>query len=233
MILYGTQVNGTNHEMGTSGFLYRSNKLMYDRATMSLWSTLWGKPVIGPLVNSGADKGIELEQLSVVTTTWGEWRKRHPDTKVLSLDTGHNRNYSEGEAYRNYFSTHELMFPVPKADNRLENKDEILALQMMGAPPVAVSVAYLARHPVAKFQVGASEVVVLTDRSGANRVYETQGIKFEQLDGNHVVDEQGDSWSVTEAELIHPDGRRLARQPAHRAFWFGWRAAYPQTRLIK
>jgi hypothetical protein len=202
---------------------------MYDRATMSLWSTLWGKPVIGPLVG----KGIELEQLSVVTTTWGEWRKRHPKTKVLSLDTGHNRNYSEGEAYRHYFSTHELMFPVPQSDERLKNKDEILALQMMGGPPVAVSIEYLTQHPVAKIQVGAGEVVVLTDSSGANRVYESAAINFAQLEKDRVVDEQGHSWQITEAELVHPDGRRLARQPAHRAFWFGWRAAYPQTRLIQ
>ena len=68
MILYETEVNGTNHEMGTSGFLYRSNKLMYDAATQSLWSTLLGKPVIGPLV----DQGIEFKWRSVVTTTWGE-----------------------------------------------------------------------------------------------------------------------------------------------------------------
>ena len=128
---------------------------MYDRATMSLWSTLWGKPVIGPLVDSGIEEGIELEQLSVVTTTWGEWRNRHPDTTVLSLDTGYNRNYSEGEAYRSYFSTDELMFPVPQLDNRLENKDEILALRMMGGPPLAISTEYLARHPVATFRVGA------------------------------------------------------------------------------
>jgi hypothetical protein len=40
VILYETKVDGTNHEIGTSGFLYRSNKLMYDRATQSLWSTI-------------------------------------------------------------------------------------------------------------------------------------------------------------------------------------------------
>ncbi|MDX1410310.1 MAG: DUF3179 domain-containing (seleno)protein, partial [Saprospiraceae bacterium] len=32
VIVYDVRVNGVVHEMGTSGFLYRSNKLMYDRA---------------------------------------------------------------------------------------------------------------------------------------------------------------------------------------------------------
>ena len=66
MILYRSTIDGEHHELGTSGFLYRSNKLMYDHATRSLWSTLSGGPVVGPL----AQRDIELEPLYVVTTTW-------------------------------------------------------------------------------------------------------------------------------------------------------------------
>ena len=106
VIPYKTEFKGTNHALGTSGFLYRSNKLMYDQATQSLWNTLTGKPVVGPLIN----KGIELEHLSVVTTTWGEWKRRHPDTSVLSLKTGHRRDYGEGVAYQEYFATDNMMF---------------------------------------------------------------------------------------------------------------------------
>ena len=124
MILYETVHDGVAYELGTSGFLYRSNKLMYDRATQSLWNTIWGRPVIGPL----ADRAIELKRRSVVTTTWGEWKRRHPETTVLSLETGHRRDYSEGAAYREYFATDELMFNVPQLDRRLRNKDEVLAL---------------------------------------------------------------------------------------------------------
>ncbi len=112
VILYKTELNGVKYNLGTSGFLYRSNKLMYDEKTQSLWNTIWGTPVVGPLVG----KGIQLEYLSVVTTTWGEWKKRHPETTVLSLNTGHNRNYNEGNAYKDFFSTDELMFNVPNAD---------------------------------------------------------------------------------------------------------------------
>ena len=68
VILYETSVGGTDYDLGTSGFLYRSNKLMYDRATQSLWSIMAGKPVIGPL----ADHGIELPIRSIVTTSWSE-----------------------------------------------------------------------------------------------------------------------------------------------------------------
>lgn len=82
---------------------------MYDKTTQSLWSTERGKPVLGPLV----DKGIQLPYESVVTTTWGEWRKRNPKITVLSLDTGHQRDYGESVAYQQYFATDQLMFNTP------------------------------------------------------------------------------------------------------------------------
>jgi hypothetical protein len=231
VIPYVTVQRGVAHRLGTSGFLYRSNKLMYDQATQSLWNTLWGTPVIGPL----ADQDITLERLSIVTTTWGEWRRRHPDTLVLSLDTGHQRDYSEGAAYRDYFATDELMFGVPQRDRRLKNKDEVLALLFRDYPdePLAISAAYLARHPLYYDRVGRRDFVVLTDGSGANRVYEAQGVVFTDWDRDRSLkDNKGISWTLSEDRLWTADGRVLSRLPAHRAFWFGWYSAYAHTRLV-
>lgn len=232
MILYETTHNGVNYKLGTSGFLYRSNKLMYDKATQSLWNTLWGRPVIGPL----ADKDILLKRRSVVTTTWGEWRRRHPDTRVLSLDTGHERDYSEGAAYRAYFATDKLMFNVPKLDRRLKNKDEVLAVVAPDddTKQLAISARLLAKKPVYHDQVGGHEFVVFTDRSGANRAYSTGGMKFDSWDASDLaVDSQGSRWRVREDHLESSSGETLLRLAAHRAFWFGWYAAYPETRLVK
>ncbi len=232
MILYGTRVDGVEHEMGTSGFLYRSNKLMYDRATQSLWNTIWGKPVIGPLVG----KGIVLERMSVVTTTWGEWRRRHPDTRVLSIATGYPRDYSEGAAYRDYFATDELMFQVPVLDQRLNNKDEILGLLFPQYPerPLAISADFLLQNPVYHGQVGELRFVVLTDPSGANRVYQARDRTFTGWDGlKTAVDAGGINWTLSEEQLRSAEGGSLYRLPAQRAFWFGWFSAYGHTGLVK
>jgi len=232
MILYRSMIDGEHHELGTSGFLYRSNKLMYDHATRSLWSTLSGEPVVGPL----AERNIELEPLFVVTTTWGEWRRRHPRTKVLSIDTGYNRDYSEGAAYRDYFSTDELMFAVPELDTRLRNKDEVVALRLAEVPmeQLAIAVEFLAGRTVYHDSLGAVDFVVLTDQSGASRVYETRGRRFSRWDGQDGVrDQSGERWTLTEAALTSPDRTSLRRLPSHRAFWFGWYAQYPGTRLIR
>ncbi len=232
MILYQTEVDGTVHEMGTSGFLYRSNKLMYDRATQSLWNTIWGVPVIGPL----ADTDIELGRMSVVTTTWGEWRRRHPDTKVLSLATGHLRDYSEGAAYRAYFATDELMFSVPVLDDRLDNKSEVVGLVFgdHADRPLAISADFLREHPVYHDSMGEFGLVVLTDESGANRVYESGEVTFASYDGDvTALDSAGLAWTLSESALKSADGRSLGRLPSHRAFWFGWYSAYSNTRLVQ
>jgi len=231
MILYEATVKGVHHELGTSGFLYRSNKLMYDHATKSLWSTLTGTPVVGPL----AGKGISLPMLHVVTSTWGEWRKRHPGTTVLSLDTGHHRDYSEGAAYRDYFASDRLMFGVPRTDARLPNKAEVLALRAPGGgEQLAIAADFLAAHRVYHDRLDGQAFVVLTDGSGANRVYQSADRRFASWDGQSTVrDSAGQDWKLTEDRLAGPGGVLLKRLPAHRAFWFGWYAAYPATRLVK
>ncbi len=232
VILYHTEHEGVSHALGTSGFLYRSNKLMYDRATQSLWSTMRGTPVAGPL----AGKGIVLDRGSVVTTTWGEWRRRHPGTKVLSLDTGHRRDYSEGAAYREYFATDDVMFAVPALDTRLGNKDEVFTVLLAAHPdrPLAISADFLAANPVHHDAIGGTGLVVLTDPSGANRAYASEEVTFAGYDGDRGVrDEAGMTWTMDEHALTAEDGRVLHRIPAQRAFWFGWYAAFPHTRLVR
>lgn len=232
MIVYSTELEGKHYELGTSGFLYRSNKLMYDHTTKSMWSTLEGKPVVGPLVG----QGIVLKPLYVVTTTWGEWKRRNPDTTVLSLNTGHERNYGEGVAYKDYFSTDRLMFDIPDAlkDDRLKNKERILALRSgkNDGDVLALSVDFLARHPVHQQKLGNKQLVILTDPSGASRVYDAGEKHFTSWDGKtEAVDDAGGKWNVTEAALTGEV--ILPRFPAHEAFWFGWHSAFPKTQLVK
>jgi hypothetical protein len=228
VIPYESVVGGAMRRLGTSGLLYRSNKLMFDAETNSLWSTLEGKPVVGPLVG----RGLELRPRPIVTTTWGEWRRRHPQTTVLSLDTGHQRDYSEGAAYRDYFATDRLMFNVPGADGRLKNKDEVLVMRVPA--PVAIAADLLRRQPIFHARAGTLSFVVVTSRGGANRVYQTGERRFRAGDApDRLIDERGVSWSIAEDALVAGSGERAPRLAAQRAFWFGWHAQFPDTVLFK
>lgn len=229
VIPYRTQLGDKRFELGTSGFLYRSNKLMYDRETQSLWNTFRGTPVVGPLVGSG----IELEREAVVTTTWGEWRKRHPGTLVLSPDTGHTRDYGEGVAYQDYFATDELMFTTPFEDKRLKNKQEVVALRFTGGE-LAIDTAFLGKNPLYTDSIGLQDFLVVTDSSGSSRVYDRKDVRFTKYDGvSTLQDSARTAWTLKEEHLVAKDGRTLARLPSHRAFWFGWHASFPSTRLVK
>ena len=232
MVLYETQLKGVSHQLGTSGFLYRSNKLMYDKATSSLWSTLLGEPVIGPLVG----KGISLKSRSVVTTTWGKWKKRHPKTTVLSLKTGYQRNYGEGIAYQNYFATDDIMFEVPELDKRLPNKREVVALRNKEPKSaVAIDTKFLKKNPIYATKVGTDQVVIITTPAGESRVYQTSGQVFKKWDGWQTLqDKDGNDWTLSENALQQSNSNKtLPRYPSHQSFWFGWHAQYPETKLIR
>jgi len=230
VIPYESTAEGRTFTFGTSGLLYRSNKLMFDLETKSLWSTLEGRPVVGSLAASS----LRLNYRPVVTTTWKEWRTAHPETTVLSLETGYKRDYGEGAAYRAYFSHDELMFAVPAEDKRLKRKAEVVTL-FAGADaqlPVALDSAFLDRHPLHSFRAGGVAHVVLTSSGGAHRVYRTE-TTFVRLMGDRLIDDQGRSWQPGEEALEGPDGEQAPRVPARRTFWFAWFAQFPETVLVK
>ena len=231
MIVYDPIFQGDFYELGTSGFLYRSNKLMYDKRTKSLWSTLEGKPVVGELVG----KGIKLDSLYVVTTTWGAWKKMHPNTDVLSLNTGFRRDYGEGVAYAKYFSTDALMFTVPKLDQRLKNKAPVLVLRF-GDDKLAIAKSFLRNNPVYQSESGGTNFVAITNSAGATRVYDAGDIQFKELlDDGRIKASSGEVYQVTEESLVSSAASAtiLRRLPTHEAFWFGWYSAHPDTKLIK
>ncbi|MGE0460788.1 MAG: DUF3179 domain-containing protein [Vicinamibacterales bacterium] len=235
VIPYESRAGERRFTFGTSGLLYRSNKLMFDQETGSLWSALEGVPVVGSLVGSG----LRLTFHAVVTTTWGEWKRDHPHTTVLSLDTGFQRNYDEGAAYREYFATDRTMFETPVKDTRLKNKAEVLVLRPEvlgpGSQAVAIAVERLRREAVYGVDAGGRALVVITSRGGANRVYERGAHVFRTREGDAIVrDAAGGRWRATPQALVHETtGERLAAVAAHRVFWFGWVAQYPDTVLHK
>jgi len=114
-------------EFGVSGLLYNSNILLYDRETESLWSQLKMEAVSGKRV------GEPLEWLPAEHTTWGAWREAYPQTTVLSLDTGHSRDYDR-DPYAGYASDNRLYFPMAHEDARLSPKTWVAGVLIDGTP---------------------------------------------------------------------------------------------------
>ena len=104
----------------TSGLLSRSNKVMYDLNSKSVFDTFLGTALTGPL----AETGVELEQASVLTTTWAEWRDAHPDTTVLAEGLSLGRDPD----FRNNRDADGPIFPVGDVDPRLDVQEDILGV---------------------------------------------------------------------------------------------------------
>jgi hypothetical protein len=109
-----------------SGLLYNSDVLLYDFETESLWSQISKKAINGPL------KGTELVQLPLRHTTWNDWRNRHPNTRVLSTETGFAHIDYDKDHYAHYQNSNKLWFSVGNSDKRLRPKDWVLGVTMNG-----------------------------------------------------------------------------------------------------
>ncbi|WP_020405246.1 DUF3179 domain-containing protein [Hahella ganghwensis] len=126
---FSGEIDGQSVEFGVSGLLYNSDLLMYDRDTESLWSQIEGRAVAGLL------KGKELESIPVLHTTWADWRSRYPDSKVLSMETGHRRNYDK-TPYPDYQTSRYVYFPVSTMDRRYHPKEPVLGVELNGVSKV-------------------------------------------------------------------------------------------------
>lgn len=120
-------------ELRTSGLLIRSNKVMYEFHTKSVFDTFTGKAVSGPL----RDAGVQLEQLSVLATTWGQWKAAHPDSWLIAEDGGIGRTYPPDPlAGRDDDGP---IFPIGDADERLAVQASVIGVITDDGTAVAFS----------------------------------------------------------------------------------------------
>jgi hypothetical protein len=219
-ILFDARVPGREQPFvfGSSGFLYRSNKLMYDQQTHSLWNQFTGRPVVGPLTGSG----VELEVLPVTIASWRDWLAAHPATTVLSLETGFERDYTPGKPYGAYFASPELMFPALVPDRRLAPKDYVFALRADGQEKAWPLDAF-AGGRVINARLGDEAVVLIGDAATRTvRAYRAAGRSFEPTRDRAILRAGNETWRLEETALVGPDGQRLERLPGHIAYWFAW-----------
>ncbi|MCZ6557652.1 MAG: DUF3179 domain-containing (seleno)protein, partial [SAR324 cluster bacterium] len=191
-----------------------------------------------------------LKLLPVVLTTWAEWKKQHPATLVLDVNTGYRRPYNPGAAYGNYFSSPTTMFPVWQRRKLLKTKAWIYGLRINGVPK-AYPLQLLVKEPVINDVLAGTQVVIVgtgriltvegthriagkvTYRNGGEvRAYDRGEKEFRPGERSGVLlDSGGRPWRITEDALVGPEGERAPRIAGHLAYWFGWFTFFPNTLL--
>lgn len=129
----GSPVEGADEVpvLRTSGLLTQSNKVMYDLLTSSVFDTFTGRAVSGPLL----DAGVELEEITVVRSTWAEWKASHPDTTIVAEDGGVGRSYPlDPLGGRDLDGP---IFPIGAADDRLDVQELVVGVILDDGTPIA------------------------------------------------------------------------------------------------
>ena len=241
--MYSAKIDGEPTTFGTSGFLYRSNKLMYDRKTNSLWSSLVGRPVIGELAPRD---DLVLDYFPVSLTTWAEWLAEHPDTTVVSNETPYypaqfyGPESSQQSIYFSYREDPRTMFPVWNQDDRLLAKDEVLGVVLDDAKK-AYPVNLFQEERLINDTIGDTDIVLVASGTLSDgRVFDRGDVTFESIDVGSdgviqsVIDTDRTAWQVEEAGLTNADNSTvLPRIPTLIYFWFGWYAFHPDTLLYE
>ncbi|PIT92880.1 MAG: hypothetical protein COU08_00025 [Candidatus Harrisonbacteria bacterium CG10_big_fil_rev_8_21_14_0_10_42_17] len=125
-IVFDPVVQGERVEFGTSGKLWNSNLVMYDRKTESLWSQVLGEAIVGDLT------GTQLIVLPSDQVLYGKWKAVHPKGEVLSRETGIFKRYGIDPYGDYYTNNNQFIFSTDHTDSRLESKDFVLGIVVNG-----------------------------------------------------------------------------------------------------
>lgn len=156
--MYARKVDGRTYTFGVSGLLYRSNVLMYDHQTESLWLQVKRRAVTGPM------NGTKLKTFPSAITTWKKWKKKHPDTTVLSFKTGYSRDYSR-DPYESYYRERRGMFRSFFTPGPGEEEKEVVAGVEVGDSARAYPVELVRRRKKVTDTVGFKKITISYDES--------------------------------------------------------------------
>lgn len=203
--------------------LWRDALVMYDRATRSLWSQVNGRAVAGPM------KGRKLEELPSELTTWGEWKRRHPDSQVLVKPS------LSGSVYEDYFADPQRIGVrgSTNPDPRLPGKMLVIGLERDGQF-AAVPLELLEARRV--INVNALGIRIVAGPSGAyDRSVARQTLTFDPAGEGALRDrESGSIWSLDTGDSISGPmrGQRLARISGKLVYWGVWARFHPKSEII-
>ena len=234
-VLWNSFVDSSDRTFGTSGLLYNSNLILYDRESLTYWSQMLEQAVVGEQVTRIPDK------MQVVETSWATWHAMYPETLVLSENTGFSRNY-DVYPYQDYRETEGLIFPVNNStDSRLHRKERVLGINVGQRSKV---------YPIKKFTAPIETInetvedmqVVVAGSSELNfgviynrELEDCTVLEFEPVQDKLPIvmrDNEGNEWDVFGTAVSGArTGEKLQKTNSFISYWFAWTAFYPGVNI--
>ena len=249
-VTYERTIDGQVTSFGTSGSLFNSALVMYDRLTESLWTHYDGKAVVGHLV------GAELEPVPSPLLSWADAKEQFPEAQILDRDqTGHRRSYGTNP-YAGYDNPTGIPFLFRgSADDRAELMQRVVGVTI-DESAVAWPLHALQNDSASATpgSVGDTDLVIFW-KAGQSTALETDGVgtgrdvgsvgvfkpeidgralTFDTGDGTFRDEETGSTWSITGAAIDGElAGSQLEQVPHLDSFWFAWSSYQPNTELVE
>ena len=234
-VVFSRDVEGRQLSFGNTSALYQSDLVMYDRETSSYWFQVAGEAIVGELT------GTSMVPLPSLMTTWAEWLALHPDTNVLSRDTGFPRSYAGDSFVGLERLLNQGDYPFPVDDERVDDR------LMPGAFVLGVEVADAKRvYPIAELGdvainevIGEIPTVVFSQTLGLlatayDRRVDGRQLTFEWQGETFVDLETGSMWSIAGVgEAGELAGSRLRPLATRSAFWFSYVTAFPDVTVYQ
>ena len=199
---------------------------MYDRLTNSYWSQALGKAIVGELA------GYELSTIPFDVIKWGDWKSLHPDSVVLTTNTGHIRAYGV-DPYGNYYTETRILFPVENTDNRMHPKEIILGFND-GDVYKAYKQQDVESAVIINDKINNNPIFLISLYPGNARAFESnvdeKVLEFFFKDGSIIDKETNSEWNYDGVAISGAlVGTELNRIPFSPGFWFAWIAFHPDT----
>ncbi len=247
-LVFDREVDGEVLEFGVSGFLRHSDLVMFDRSTESLWQQITGEALVGEYT------GTTLEQLPSQLISFEQFRETHPEGKVLSRDTGHDRAYGRNP-YVGYddIDKSPMLMDEEDLDDRLRPMEKVVGVELDGhkkAYPYSFTKQtgaindVIGSHPVVIFHTeGAASALdapqINQSREDGStgaffRIIDERELHFKIEDGKIFDEETGSRWNIAGRAVEGPlEGESLETIKSGDYFAFAWLVFFPETEIFE
>lgn len=242
-------VNGELLTFGTSGNLRISDLVMWDRQTESWWQQFNGEAIVGDLA------GTKLEFLPSAIISWADFKAKHPEGQVLSIETGFPRSYGRNP-YTGYDNINSYPFAYSgDLNDRLPPMARVLGILLEDGEGSAYSFDLLKENQVMNESLGETSIAIFWKSGTASavdsstisegrdvgttgvflRTVDDQVLTFAAKDDGTFEDQEtGSVWDILGEAIAGPlAGTRLLSLPHHDTFWFAWAAFVADGSLTK
>jgi hypothetical protein len=228
--VFNRTVGGEILEFGTSGKLYNSNLVMYDRNSNSLWSQAMAQGIVGKFA------GANLDRVPFDLAYWKDWKNIYPNSKILSKDTGNIRPYG-ADPYGDYYTNSDILFPVPNKDDRLGLKEIIIGVEALGDYK-AYKLKDVENFKVIDDKINDKSITIWSAFPFMVKMFDpnvdslTLTFRYDDEKKAFIDNQTGSEWNF-DGKSINGDlsGKTLSRLPFDEGFWFEWVAFHPKTEV--